>query len=374
MHHRSLVVRLGQFATPDYRAPNLYDPSTFTEPYAYAAGNPMLYWDPDGLEVRVTGDQKKVIEDFFGKENVNFVLHRRILAENLYELQISENGWFTFVDKVLSGEIDINLAFNFLLAYNTPFWRYINFDFSRENRVWIGQKFEGQRVGGPDYNPMIIANPGRDFFGNSNADGITWIDGVDVPFERYKSSKKYLLNSYLNNAFEYGIHHGPDLLLIAITILDAAPGDEFLGAARLGRVNFSKPIPRRYSPTFFEGRKVYRAADDFVLGKPEYVDPKFVHPSIRKKIENGWTNLDLMKNGNSPIGTDGRPINLHHLLGNEPGPMVEILGTTHSKYSRPLHGLIEDGNSFRNIPGLENQYNAFRKRYWRWKADQLGGR
>ena len=48
MHHRSYSPRLGQFLTPDYRAPDIYDPSTFTEPYAYAAGNPMLYWDPDG--------------------------------------------------------------------------------------------------------------------------------------------------------------------------------------------------------------------------------------------------------------------------------------------------------------------------------------
>ncbi len=52
MHHRYYHPRLGQFVTPDFRQPNLYDLSTFKEPYAYAAGNPVYYWDPDGLSRR----------------------------------------------------------------------------------------------------------------------------------------------------------------------------------------------------------------------------------------------------------------------------------------------------------------------------------
>ncbi|CAM2065720.1 Ig-like domain-containing protein [Sulfidibacter corallicola] len=52
MHHRFYDPRLGHFLNPDYRIPDLYDPSTVKEPYAYAAGNPVLYWDPDGLYAR----------------------------------------------------------------------------------------------------------------------------------------------------------------------------------------------------------------------------------------------------------------------------------------------------------------------------------
>ncbi|CAM2063894.1 RHS repeat-associated core domain-containing protein [Sulfidibacter corallicola] len=49
MHHRYYDAKLGHFLNPDFREPNLYDPTTVKEPYAYAAGNPILFWDPDGL-------------------------------------------------------------------------------------------------------------------------------------------------------------------------------------------------------------------------------------------------------------------------------------------------------------------------------------
>ncbi|CAM2005448.1 RHS repeat-associated core domain-containing protein [Acanthopleuribacter pedis] len=49
MHNRYYSSDLGHFLNPDFRAPNLYDPRTFTEPYAYASGNPVLFFDPNGL-------------------------------------------------------------------------------------------------------------------------------------------------------------------------------------------------------------------------------------------------------------------------------------------------------------------------------------
>ena len=48
---RAYEPRLGTFLTPDFRAPSFYDPSTYQEPYAFAAGNPLMFWDPNGLEV-----------------------------------------------------------------------------------------------------------------------------------------------------------------------------------------------------------------------------------------------------------------------------------------------------------------------------------
>jgi uncharacterized lipoprotein (TIGR02269 family) len=85
MHHRTYHPRLGHFLTPDFRAPDIDDPSTFTEPYAYAAGNPGMYWDEDGLQTRSTGDGYRAIEFEVGGQ--------------LFEISVAEVDW----QKVMSG-------------------------------------------------------------------------------------------------------------------------------------------------------------------------------------------------------------------------------------------------------------------------------
>ena len=87
----------------------------------------------------------------------------------------------------------------------------------------------------------------------------------------------------------------------------------------------------------------------------------------------GMTNLERMLAGQPPIGSDGRPIQLHHILQVEKGPMVEILEVTHKQYFSQLYGLIGQGDSFRNDPVLKNQYNNFRRNYWKWRANQILG-
>ena len=82
----------------------------------------------------------------------------------------------------------------------------------------------------------------------------------------------------------------------------------------------------------------------------------------------GLTNLERIQAGKPPIGSDGNPIQLHHILQKETGPMVEIREITHQEYYSQLHGLIADGASFRNDPVLNKQYNNFRRSYWKWRA------
>ena len=122
-----------------------------------------------------------------------------------------------------------------------------------------------------------------------------------------------------------------------------------------------------YTPVQFEGttkvqgeirdisRRVYQRSDiDW-----DYVD------------KDGLTNLQRAQKGRAPIGSDGKPVELHHLTQQEPGSMVEILSTVHDKYTSQLHGLVEDGCSFRNDPVLKRQYDNFRHNYWVWRAKQL---
>ncbi len=106
-------------------------------------------------------------------------------------------------------------------------------------------------------------------------------------------------------------------------------------------------------------RRVYQRDDiDF-----NYADP-----------DTGRTNLQRMLNGNAPYGKDGKPLELHHILQIEVGPMVEIHETTHQEYKRILHGLIGNGDSFRNNKTLDLQYRNFKRAYWKWRAKKyLGG-
>jgi len=121
-----------------------------------------------------------------------------------------------------------------------------------------------------------------------------------------------------------------------------------------------------------DGRRVYKNLVDIDPGLPTLVDNS-VNKSIRQKISDGWTNLDLMESGYAPIGSDGKQMNLHHILGQESGPMVELQASTHQQFSSQLHGLIEDGRSFRNDPMLNKQYNDFRREWWKSRATDFHG-
>ncbi|WP_311735969.1 T7SS effector LXG polymorphic toxin [Peribacillus frigoritolerans] len=82
------------------------------------------------------------------------------------------------------------------------------------------------------------------------------------------------------------------------------------------------------------------------------------------------TNLQLMKEGKAPYANDGTKINLHHLIQEEPGTMLEIPESLHRQYSKVIHGLKNKGESFRQSRELQSQYDAFRKKYWKWRAKQ----
>ncbi len=67
-----------------------------------------------------------------------------------------------------------------------------------------------------------------------------------------------------------------------------------------------------------------------------------------------------MQKGYAPIGADGYRIEVHHLLGKEPGPVVEIERTLHQKETKILHHMIED--SFRKNKGKRKKEKGKRKK------------
>ncbi|MGG3521041.1 HNH/ENDO VII family nuclease [Bacillus pseudomycoides] len=72
-----------------------------------------------------------------------------------------------------------------------------------------------------------------------------------------------------------------------------------------------------------------------------------------------------------PFYKDDTQIQLHHTIQKEAGSMVEFPASKHKQYSKQLHGIIEDGDSFENDEVLKKQYERFRDNYWRMRAQRL---
>ncbi|KAA6472299.1 T7SS effector LXG polymorphic toxin [Bacillus swezeyi] len=95
----------------------------------------------------------------------------------------------------------------------------------------------------------------------------------------------------------------------------------------------------------------------------------------RNPKANGLSNKELIQKGRAPYAVDKNgvesQIELHHILQKEAGNMVEIIATTHDEYKKILHGLIKNGDSFRNNEILDKQFNNFRRNYWVWRSQNL---
>lgn len=74
-----------------------------------------------------------------------------------------------------------------------------------------------------------------------------------------------------------------------------------------------------------------------------------------------------------------KSIQLHHVEGKEPGPMLEILASIHLSFKKQsnwksiyslLHPYVKPGyQSFRRNPNLNASYENFRKEHWKKRAE-----
>jgi hypothetical protein len=108
------------------------------------------------------------------------------------------------------------------------------------------------------------------------------------------------------------------------------------------------------SSTTFKGNKVYQRDD---LISPKFVDGR------------GRSNLERMRGGLAPIGSDGQSINLHHMTQRPQGAIAEMTQSFH----KGNHGTIHINPP--TIPSGINrrEFNKWRSSYWKSRANDFGG-
>ncbi len=81
---------------------------------------------------------------------------------------------------------------------------------------------------------------------------------------------------------------------------------------------------------------------------------------------NNQNNINLMKQGKPPVGTDGEPIQLHHMKQQNKGVIVEVLAKDeHKKEYKRLHRYTNKSEIDRS------KFNSFRIAYWKERAKEF---
>ena len=205
----------------------------------------------------------------------------------------------------------------------------------------------GLAIGGFDYNEAYTGkNPVKDFLGENTYEDVRTISNL-------VSGETVIAGASGVQAIE-----------------DARRADEIGKISQNANVASGGTLDEngRYSKVYYEGTtKVGGQTNDIsrTVYQRNDIDWNRIDPAT------GLTNKQLAQAGLAPYANDGTKIELHHLSQQEPGTMVEISASLHDKYYKTLHGLVGDGESFRNNPTLEKQYNNFRAKYWRWRAKNL---
>ncbi|MFH8632225.1 HNH/ENDO VII family nuclease [Streptomyces lydicus] len=113
-----------------------------------------------------------------------------------------------------------------------------------------------------------------------------------------------------------------------------------------------------WSRTDYNGQRIYQRDD--------LVDPDYFSPADKY----GRSNLKRMQQGLAPMGPDGKPLNLHHMLQTQDGPIAEVTHSMHFGNYNQLHW-----KTGTNIPsGIDRDaFNAWKSQYWKDRAAGFGG-
>jgi hypothetical protein len=96
------------------------------------------------------------------------------------------------------------------------------------------------------------------------------------------------------------------------------------------------------------------------------VDPGYMSPGDKY----GRSNSKRMTQGLAAVGPDDKPLNLHHMLQTQDGPIAEVTQSMHSGNFRQLHW-----KAGTKIPSGINRvaFEAWKTRYWMDRAAGFGG-
>ena len=92
---------------------------------------------------------------------------------------------------------------------------------------------------------------------------------------------------------------------------------------------------------------------------------KLINPNLLDDI--GRTNLQRMENGLTPIGPDGKSLNLHHVNQTMSGGVKELTATFHQQNYAQLHA--KRGQASSNIDRAS--FGTWRAAYWINRSDDF---
>jgi RHS repeat-associated protein len=120
-----------------------------------------------------------------------------------------------------------------------------------------------------------------------------------------------------------------------------------------------------WSPVEYNGQRVYQRDD--------LIDPDYTSPLDKY----GRTNLKRMTQGLAPMGPDDKPINIHHMLQTQDGPLAEVTQSMHL-----AQGAYQGSGSYNtlhwkagtDIPsGIDRPaFEDWKKGYWKERAKGFG--
>jgi filamentous hemagglutinin len=117
----------------------------------------------------------------------------------------------------------------------------------------------------------------------------------------------------------------------------------------------SSVLEKHQNPTKSDSWKNYvEFKDKKVYQRDDLIDPNKIHP------DHGVTNLEAMKRGYAPVGPDGKPVNLHHMIQTEKGSIAEVTETFHKENTKIIHinpSTIESGIN-------RGKFKVWRESYW----------